>query len=78
MSRAINLSVDQDAVTRLCGKHAVLISCMEPLLSGGTRVVLRSADGAATVRRHMKDKIMEGPVVRGGLYVARRPVPTTR
>ncbi|AUW60320.1 hypothetical protein C1T17_14105 [Sphingobium sp. SCG-1] len=72
MSRAINLSADTDTVTTLCGKHDIRISSIEPLESGGTRVVLLTADGADDVRRRMKNQVLEGPVVRSGLYMARR------
>jgi hypothetical protein len=78
MSRAINLSAAPDAVTDLCTKHDIRISSIEPLESGGTRVVLLTADGAETVRRRMKGQVLTGPVTRSGLYMARRPVATSR
>lgn len=78
MSRAINLSAAPAAVTTLCDKHAIRISSIEPLESGGTRVVLLTADGADTVRRRMKTQIVDGPVVRSGLYMARRPIESSR
>jgi hypothetical protein len=78
MSRAINLFAAPDAVTTLCDKHDIRISSIEPLESGGTRVVLLTADGADTVRRRMKTQVLEGPVVRSGLYMARRPLASSR
>jgi hypothetical protein len=78
MSRAINIQAPQDAVTDLCTKFSIRISTIEPLQSGGTRVVLLTSDGADTVRHHMRKKIIDGPVVRGGLYVSRHMQPTSR
>ncbi|RVT43396.1 hypothetical protein [Sphingobium algorifonticola] len=78
MSRAINLSAAPAAVTTLCAKHAIRISSIEPLESGGTRVVLLSMDGADSLRKRMKDQVLTGPVTRSGLYMARRPLPFDR
>ena len=78
MSRAINLSAAPDVVTDLCAKNAIPISSIEPLESGGTRVVLLTSDGAETIRRKMKAQILLGPVVRSGLYMARKPLPLSQ
>jgi hypothetical protein len=78
MSRAMNLRASPEVVTATCATHKIGISSIEPLESGGTRVVVLSSDGAAELRRRMKKDILEGPITRSGLYVARRPVPTSR
>jgi hypothetical protein len=78
MSRAVNTAETPDKVRALCDKHGIAISVLEPLPSGGTRVVLVTPDGAAVFRMKGKDKIMDGPVTRSGIYLARRPEPTYR
>lgn len=75
MSRAINIDATPQVVTDQCNKHKLAISAIEPLVSGGTRVVLRTADGAATLRRQMKGQVIEGSVTRSGLYIGRLPAP---
>lgn len=74
MSRALNLSADMQEVSACCEKHAIGISVIEPLQSGGTRVVLNNSNDAANLRRRMKTQIIDGPVVRSGLYMARPPI----
>ncbi|MBK5265408.1 MAG: hypothetical protein JJE34_09290 [Alphaproteobacteria bacterium] len=71
MSRAINISETVQVVTDACERHAVAFTTMEPLESGGTRVVCLNSDGADLLRRKMKTKILSGPVVRSGLYASR-------
>lgn len=78
MSRAVNTTETPEKVRALCEKHGIAISVIEPLPSGGTRVVLVTPDGAALFRMKGKDKLVEGPVARSGLYLARRPEPTYR
>lgn len=75
MSRVVNLKVSVQAVTTLCTQQSIGISTIEPLDSGGSRVVLRTADDAEMLRRKMKGKTIDGPVVRSGLYMARQPLP---
>jgi len=71
MSRAISLSAPMQTVTDLCEKHAIGISVIEPLPSGGTRVVLNNDDDADAIRRYMKGKLLEGAVARSPLYACR-------
>ncbi|MDX3898918.1 MAG: hypothetical protein QHC40_00120 [Sphingobium sp.] len=78
MSRAVNTAEAPEKVRALCDKHGIAISVLEPLPSGGTRVVLVTPDGAAAFRMKGKDKLLDGPVARSGLYLARRPEPTYR
>jgi hypothetical protein len=74
-SRAVNVDVALQAVAALCEQHSISISTIEPLQSGGTRVVLNTAGEAENFRRRMKGKLIEGPVVRSSLHVARKWVP---
>lgn len=78
MSRAINLNASLDDVTALCTRHSVAISTIEPLTSGGTRVVLLNPDGADRIRTLMKTKIITTTVVRSPMHMARQPVPRYR
>jgi hypothetical protein len=78
MSRAINLNAPLDDVTALCARHAIAISTIEPLSSGGTRVVLINPDGADRIRTLMKTKIITTPVVRSPMHMARQPLPRYR
>lgn len=71
MSRAINLNATEDAVRTACTSLSVQISAIEPLLSGGTRVVLSTSVGAEALRTKMKTKIMLGRVERSPFYMAR-------
>lgn len=64
MSRAMNVDASHADVIAMCAKHNATISAIEPLLSGGTRVVMMNGDDAATVRRAFKSKVMEGKVTR--------------
>ncbi|HYV87434.1 MAG TPA: hypothetical protein VFA91_02580 [Candidatus Polarisedimenticolia bacterium] len=75
MSRALHLNATVPVVTALCAQHSVRISSIEPLSSGGTRVVLSTADDAENLRRKAKTQLIAGPVVRSALYVARQPIP---
>jgi len=74
MSRAINIDATVEEVTASCDKHGIGISSIEPLQSGGTRVVLNNSDDAEKLRRRMKGQIIAGLVVRSGLYMARPPL----
>jgi hypothetical protein len=73
MSRAISIDAPMQDVTDLCAKQQIGISVIEPLASGGTRVVLNNSDDAETIRRSMKTRILSGPVKRSPLYACRTP-----
>jgi len=75
MSRAVTIDAPMQTVTELCEKHAIGISVIEPLPSGGTRVVLNNSDDAARVRLSMKAMLIDGPVVRSPLYACRTLTP---
>lgn len=64
MSRAINVDAAEAHVRDMCIKHKVAISAIEPLRSGGTRVVLANADAAAIVAKAYGSKVLKGTVLR--------------
>lgn len=64
MSRALNVDASVADVTTMCGKHAAGISVIEPLRSGGTRVVLLNAHDAAVIARAYGSKVLKGVVER--------------
>jgi len=64
MSRAMNVNIDQAEVIARCAKHNAAISAIEPLLSGGTRVVFVNTDGAAVMRAAFGSKVIDGVVSR--------------
>jgi hypothetical protein len=71
MSRAMNLNMPEDKVRKRCEDSGVTISAMEPLPSGGTHLVCRTAEGAEEMRRLLKNQIIEGAVRRFAFYRAR-------
>lgn len=64
MSRAMNVDASAADVTALCAKHRAGISAIEPLLSGGTRLVMLNGDDAETMRKAFGKKLIDGAVVR--------------
>lgn len=64
MSRALNLDAPQEHVLATCVKRKVAITQIEALASGGTRIVLKTGDDAATIGRIYKSKVITGPVSR--------------
>ena len=60
-----------EAVTALCGKLGIAISVIEPLQSGGTRIILNNIPDADKLRGTMKAKLITGPSTRSSLYVGR-------
>lgn len=75
MSRAIAINASVEQVTDYCTKQGFGISVIEPLVSGGTRVVLNNMEDAEAVRRGMKTRLINTPVVRSSLYAARTSIP---
>ena len=63
-SRAINVTSSEAEVRAACAKHDLQISAIEPLLSGGTRVVMMNGDDAEKMRKVFKGKIVTGDVRR--------------
>jgi hypothetical protein len=71
MTRVVTIDDTPEAVKTLCDKFGIGISVIEPLQSGGTRLILNNGIDAEKVRREMKTKLITGPSVRSSLYVAR-------
>lgn len=64
ISRALNINAAASTITAMCAKHDIEISAIEPLLSGGTRVVLMNVDDAAAIQHAFRTKLVKGPVTR--------------
>ncbi|TXC72811.1 hypothetical protein FSB78_06800 [Sphingomonas ginsenosidivorax] len=64
MSRAINIRAAEAQVVSVCKKHNAIISAIETLPAGGTRVVLTTATEAAAIAKAFGSKVMTGPVTR--------------
>ena len=64
MSRAININMSENAVLDRCRTEEIGVSAIEALPSGGVRLVCMSGDGAATLRRVLKSKLINGDVKR--------------
>lgn len=64
MSRALNVDATPADVTTRCAKLNAAITAIEPLRSGGTRVVLKNAEDALAVAKAFGSKVMAGAVVR--------------
>lgn len=71
MSRVLNFSVTSEELQSFCEQNGIGISVIEPLDSGGTRIVLNNADDVEILRKKMKASIIEGPIARSKLHVAR-------
>ena len=73
MSRAINIKAELADVKAMCERHTLAISTIEALPAGGTRVAMLNPDGAERLRTLMKGKLIDTPVVRSSLFLARQP-----
>jgi len=71
MSRAMNVNATEDEVTRVCLKQGAIISAIETLPSGGTRVVLTSGDSAITLRGFFSKKLISDRAARTPFQRAR-------
>ena len=60
ISRAVNVSVEQPQVVAMCKKHDAIISAIETLPSGGTRVVLMNSADAAKIIKAFGSKFLTG------------------
>ena len=68
MSRVLLLNQSEQAVTKACARFDVAISVIEALESGGVRLVCVTADGAALMRRKLRSKLIDGPVIRSPMF----------
>ena len=64
MSRVLLLDMAESTARNECEKLDVGISALEPLTSGGIRLVCMSAEGAETARAKFKSKLIKGEVTR--------------
>ncbi len=78
MSRAINSTASVAEIQALCDKHAFRVSTIEPLLSGGSRVVLLDGRDADSLRAVLKTKVIVGQVSRSPAHVSRHPASFAR
>lgn len=68
MSRAMNVALPEAEVKDICQSRGVSISAIEPLPSGGTRLICTTPAGAEEMRRHLRGHIIEGAVTRHRFY----------
>jgi hypothetical protein len=64
MSRALNIAATEAVIIEACAKHKAVITAIETLKSGGTRVVLSNGDQAAIIGKAFGAKLITGPVAR--------------
>jgi transcription elongation GreA/GreB family factor len=64
MSRVINVHATEAETHAACHKQGAIISAIETLASGGTRVVLMNTDATETMRVAFGGKVIAGPVTR--------------
>ncbi|WP_294029609.1 hypothetical protein [Sphingopyxis sp.] len=64
----MNISLPEDEVKRLCLLQGVSISAIEPLQSGGTRLVCTSGSGAEEMRLRLRGHLIDGHVLRHRFY----------
>ena len=64
MSRALNIDATPEHITATCAKQGLLISAIEALRSGGTRVVLKNAEATAAIAKTYGNKVITKPVQR--------------
>jgi hypothetical protein len=64
MSRELFVTLKEADVIKRCEAESVGISAIERLPSGGTRLVCKSVDGAATMYRKLKPHLIQGAVTR--------------
>ena len=75
MTRVVSVDDTPEAVTALCDTLGIAISVIEPLPSGGTRLILNNSTDAETIKRDKRTKLITGESVRSALYVSRVRIP---
>jgi hypothetical protein len=73
MSRALNIDASEAEIMASCASAGIVISMIERLQSGGTRVVLNNAVDAKAVARTYRLKLLTGEVTRLAIFAHRRP-----
>jgi hypothetical protein len=64
MSRVLLVALEEAQVIARCAAEKVGISAIEPLTTGGVRLVCMSGHGAASMTRKLKGHLISGEVVR--------------
>lgn len=64
MSRVVHLDLEEGVVVIRCLSENVGVSAIERLPSGGVRLVCKSSEGAALIRRKLKGYVLKGDVTR--------------
>ena len=72
ITRAMNVSLDEQQVLKLCETNALRISAIEPLVSGGTHLVLVTIEEADQARYLMRKEIITGSVKRTPFIYSRQ------
>lgn len=68
----MNVSLDEQQVLKLCETNALRISAIEPLVSGGTHLVLVTIEEADQARYLMRKEIITGSVKRTPFIYSRQ------
>ena len=64
----MNLALPEGEVKQICLSQGVSISAIEPLQSGGTRLICTTPAGAEEMRLHLRGHIIDGAVTRHRFY----------
>jgi hypothetical protein len=64
MSRTLLVALPESDVVAKCNSAKVNVSAIEPLSSGGTRLVCASVSGAEQMRKSFKKHLINGEVTR--------------
>jgi hypothetical protein len=64
MSRVVHLDLEEGVVVIRCLSENVGVSAIERLPAGGVRLVCKSSDGAALIRRKLKANLLDGEPAR--------------
>lgn len=78
MSRVINSSLSVADIEAMCHSHSFRVSTVEPLPSGGSRIVLLDGRDADQLRLLLKTKVITGQVERSPAHVSRLPAFSAR
>lgn len=71
MTRAMNLTLQEDVVRERCAESGVAISAIEPLPQGGTHLVCKTIEGADEMRLRLTNHLLLGKVGRFPFYRTR-------
>lgn len=64
----MNLTLPESEVNAICRAAGISISAIEPLKSGGTRLVCTTSAGAEEMRLQLGDHLIDGEVSRYRFY----------